>query len=151
LIDYCEENLVTENQPSIRLIMEWVLIKIFATKSYKYDMELFWHKLDSFTNKKVGYTSSWVSLLTNLAPIVSDNDSIKICFLQNLLPLILSQILSSNFHIRTYVEASLIKLHLLITQPYPDVKNGLNHLQNDPQIKALIRQIYSIIQPILNE
>ena len=33
-------------------------------------------------------------------------------YMQKLLPLILSQILSNSFHIRTFVEAILIKLYL---------------------------------------
>ncbi len=69
----------------------------------------------------------------------------------NLVPAVLSQILSSNFHIRTYVEATLIKLHVMLTKPYPSIKNGINHLTENPPIKTLTKQLYSIIRPILNE
>lgn len=77
----------------------------------------------------------------------------KINYLNNLLPMIMSQILSSNFHIRTYVEATLIKLDNLLNQPHSIVNNGLNSpgITDNDQVKILKKQIQSIIGPTLKE
>ena len=44
LINYCEESLIVENQPSIRLLIEWVLIRIFMSKGNRYETKHFWEK-----------------------------------------------------------------------------------------------------------
>ena len=70
-----------------------------------------------------------------------------------ILQIILSQILSSNFHIRTFVEATLIKFNLMINQPYSLVKTGLNDpkfVENE-KTKATIQQIKSIVQTSMEE
>lgn len=46
MFDYCEENLVTENQPSIRFINEWLMLKIISD-----------HKLDQVIGLSQTHTS----------------------------------------------------------------------------------------------
>ncbi len=57
----------------------------------------------------------------------------------NFLPVILSQILSSNFHIRTFVEAILIKLYTDMKIAFEDFQTGLNdpNFLKNIQIKTL--------------
>ncbi|RNA18150.1 putative methyltransferase TARBP1 [Brachionus plicatilis] len=154
LYDYAQECLVNETQPSIRILVEWLTIKILLFKSNNniLNFDDLFHTLKNFSSKKVGYTSSWLTILTNLAPLLN-NDSEKITYLNGLLAVILSQILSSNFHIRTYVEASLLKLSKLLNDPYPKIKTGLNRpeIVQNQSITILSRQIFSIISANITE
>ncbi len=47
LVEYSEMNLVTESQPSIRIIVEWILIKILSTKLDSMDFNDLWKKLEN--------------------------------------------------------------------------------------------------------
>ena len=53
LFDYSEKNLLNENQPSTRVLTEWVIIRIVLSKLEKFDLDYFWRKVDNFTKKKV--------------------------------------------------------------------------------------------------
>jgi hypothetical protein len=53
LFDYSEKNLLNENQPSTRVLTEWVIIRIVLSKLEKFDLDYFWRKIDHFTKKKV--------------------------------------------------------------------------------------------------
>lgn len=154
LYNYGQQCLVIETQPSIRILIEWLITKIllFRSKTNQLNFDLLFENLKNFSSKKVGYTSSWLTILTNLAPLLPSNSE-KIAYLNGLLPVILSQILSSNFHIRTYVEAALLKLSKLFTEPYPETINGLNHAEiiQDKSIQILSKQIFSIISTNLEE
>jgi hypothetical protein len=44
LLEYGEEVLLIENQPSIRILMEWIFIRIYLTT--KFDENILWKKLD---------------------------------------------------------------------------------------------------------
>lgn len=154
LYDYSQQCLVNETQPSIRILTEWVITKILLVRSKNMELgfdDLFGN-LKTFSSKKVGYTSSWLTILTNLSPLLI-YDKEKIAFLNGLLPVILSQILSSNFHIRTYVEAALLKLNKLLNDPYPDTNTGLNHpnVTENQTVQFLNKQIKSIISSNLKE
>ncbi|CAF0769437.1 unnamed protein product, partial [Brachionus calyciflorus] len=152
LFEYAEQCLITETQPSIRILIEWLLTKIILNRLDNFNPEFLFEKLKNFSSKKVGYTSSWLTILTNLTPLLKNNQD-KINYLDNLIPVILTQILSSNFHIRTYVESTLIKLNKLLNEPYPNIKTGLNDpeiVQNE-RVKILKRQIDSIIGTPLND
>jgi hypothetical protein len=76
----------------------------------------------------------------------------KILYFKNLVSLVLSQVLSPNFHIRTYAEATLMKLHLLCND-----KESTSHKLNDKiftghsEIKPLLDVIYSILKDIIDE
>lgn len=45
LLKHSEDILLVENQPSIRILMEWITIRIFL--SNKFDDNLLWKKLDN--------------------------------------------------------------------------------------------------------
>ena len=77
----------------------------------------------------------------------------QVDFFKKMIPITLSQIVSNNFHIRTYVEANLLKLYTMMTQPYPGVANGLNHPQftEHAEIKSLKSCIYSIVKSTIDE
>ena len=69
-------------------------------------------------------------------------------------PYILSQVLSTNFQVRTFVEALLVKLYKMITQPFsPTTKTGLNDpsFTRDPQIITTLSQIDAIIKPAFKD
>ena len=149
LVDYSEKNLICESQPSTRILMEWVLIRVVLSKLDVFDLNYFWSKVELFTSKKVGYTCSWLSILTQLAPVVPESK--RADYIQMILPVILSQILSSNFHIRTFVEATLIKLYTMINEPFSVVDNGLNNPLFVEKIKMSNQQIYSIIRTTIDE
>ena len=70
-----------------------------------------------------------------------------------MMPIILSQILSNNFHIRTYVEATLLTLFTMRTQPYPEMTNGLNQpaFTENAEVSSLKSYIYSIIKSTIDE
>jgi hypothetical protein len=72
--------------------------------------------------------------------------------LKTFLALILGQILSNNFHVRTYVEATLIKLYNLLSASRTE-QNGLNEPEvvQDTRIASMIEHIHSIIRPIVLE
>ncbi len=74
----------------------------------------------------------------------------KINYLVNYVPVVLCQILSSNFHIRTFVEAILVKLYTEITSN-PNGGSSALGLTENAQIKVLIGQIYSIVRPVVDE
>lgn len=71
----------------------------------------------------------------------------------NLVPYILSQILSSNYQIRTYVEALLVKFYRLLTTPLDVCATGLNSVEflSDPTVRSTTKQIYSIIKPAIED
>ena len=73
--------------------------------------------------------------------------------MNDFLPVIMSQILSSNFHIRTFVEAILIKLYTDMTEPISVSNNGLNDSKfiENRDIKILFRQIYSVFKTVIDE
>ena len=73
--------------------------------------------------------------------------------MNDFLPVIMSQILSSNFHIRTFVEAILIKLYTDMTEPISVSNNGLNDSKfiENRDIKILFRQIYSVVKTVIDE
>jgi hypothetical protein len=149
LFEYSEKNLITENQPSTRILSEWVIIRVVLSKLDTFDLSYFWKKVEHFTKKKVGYTCSWLSILTQLAPVVPKEQRAN--YIKMLLPVILSQILSSNFHIRTFVEATLIKLYTMINEPFENTGNGLNNPELTEQLKSSNDQIYSIIRATIDE
>jgi tRNA guanosine-2'-O-methyltransferase len=156
LIEYSETSLLTETQPSIRHIIEWVLVRIIniqiSNLHQPFNFDQFWNKSKQFSHKKVGYVCSWLSVLTNLAPLIPSNE-MKINYLKNLTSLILSQVLSSNFHIRVHVEAILIKLYSLFTKPLNEMSTGLNdpNFLKDSQVESLVNQIVSIIKPVIDD
>jgi hypothetical protein len=149
LVEYSEKNLICETQPSTRILMEWVLLRVILSKIETFDLNYFWTKIENFSNKKVGYTCSWLSILTQLAPVIPESK--RADYVQMILPVILSQILSSNFHIRTFVEATLIKLYTMINEPFTVVDNGLNNPKFVEKIKFTNQQIYSIIRTTIDE
>ena len=59
------------------------------------------------------------------------------------MPIILSQMLSSNFHLRTYVEAILIKLSSQVESSPSLAQNG--------DIKLLFKQINAIVRSPTDE
>jgi hypothetical protein len=88
--------------------------------------------------------------LTNLALLI-ETDAKKISYLENLMPIVLSQVLSSNFHLRTFVEAILLKLHYFFNETH--AQNGLNSrsLLASSQISSIRKQIYAIIKTSIDE
>jgi len=70
------------------------------------------------------------------------------------MPYLLSQILSTNYQIRTYVEAMLVKLYRMLTSPYMSTtQNGLNapaFLAN-LKVKNTTENIYHIIKPAIED
>lgn len=88
--------------------------------------------------------------MTQLAPVVPIEQ--RAHYVEMLLPVILSQILSSNFHIRTYVEATLIKLYTMINEPFEtNGLNGLNNPELSEKLKSSKNQIHSIIRATIDE
>ena len=149
LFEYSEKNLLTENQPSTRILMEWIIIRIVLNKIENFEFNYFWNKVENFNSKKVGYTCSWLSILTQLAPVVPVSQ--RVIFVNMLLSVIFSQILSSNFHIRTFVEATLIKLYNMITEPFETIGNGLNNPELSEKLQSSKKKIYSIIRATIDE
>ncbi len=47
LAEYSEVNLITESQPSIRIIVEWIIIKILSTRLDTIDFNDLWKKLEN--------------------------------------------------------------------------------------------------------
>ena len=47
LVEYSEVNLITESQPSIRIIVEWVIIKIYSNRLDSIDFNDLWNKLEN--------------------------------------------------------------------------------------------------------
>jgi hypothetical protein len=73
--------------------------------------------------------------------------------MNDFLPVVMSQVLSSNFHIRTFVEAILIKLYTDMTEPVNESINGLNDSKfiENKDIKIIFRQIYSVVKSVIDE
>jgi hypothetical protein len=73
--------------------------------------------------------------------------------MNDFLPVIMSQVLSNNFHIRTFVEAILIKLYTDMTESANVTNNGLNDPKfiENKETKILFRQIYSVVKSVIDE
>jgi len=110
LMDVAERYLVSENQPSMRILIEWVVIKILAEQINSYDLFALLAKLDQFSHKRVGYTCSWMAILTHIIAFIEDKHK-RATYFNALIAKIFSQIFSNSFHVRTYVEAILIKMY----------------------------------------
>ena len=67
-------------------------------------------KAKLFSSKRVGFTISWLTVFTQLASLMPSSSD-KLAYLNALVSLILGQVLSNNFHIRTFVEAVLVKIY----------------------------------------
>jgi tRNA G18 (ribose-2'-O)-methylase SpoU len=145
IMECAEQHLISENQPSMRIIIEWVIIKILTYQIETFDLFSLFIKLENFSHKKIGYMCSWLAVLTHLIFIINDYN-LKSNYFISLIPLILSQILSSNFHVRTYVEAILIKIFTNLN----DSKRNEEFLRNE-KVKIILDQIYSIIHTIIDD
>lgn len=142
ILDWGDKNLITENQPSTRILIEWVFIKIILM--FNHDVSQLWKKSDEFSSKKVGYCCSWMSIMCHLLPFIKNELIVE--YFKNLVSVLLSRILSSNFHIRTYAEASLLKLYLICRAQTLDSK-----FLDNFEVKSLVNIIYSIVKPTLDD
>jgi hypothetical protein len=111
---------------------------------FNHDVSELWKKSDEFDSKKVGFCCSWMSIMCHLLPFVKHELNVE--YFKNLVSVLLSRILSSNFHIRTYAEASLLKLYLICKDQQLD-KQFLDNFE----VKSLISFMYSIVKPTLDD
>ena len=120
------------------------------------------------SNRKVGYICSWISIMSQLTPFIDDKKLVysslfrvfsskfnsflfKVSYFKKLVSLVLSQVLSPNFHIRTYAEATLLKIHLISNDDKNKTKLNGQKFKEHEEIKPLLSVIYSIIKDIIDE
>ncbi|KAL2737261.1 putative methyltransferase TARBP1 isoform X1 [Vespula maculifrons] len=106
----CNLILLESNQHSIRLMQEWLLIRIFVKYTNLHNK--LWNFFEESLLKRPGCTSSIASVIYHVALLLSEQTQCD--FLRQAMPYIACCCLGQNYNMRLYNQVILVKLYELL-------------------------------------
>ena len=92
--------LQSDNQTSVRFLMEWTLVRVLSTNVKHLD--IMWQQFENVTKKRLGYVASLISIVTHLM-LTLEEPQAQADYLFRSLPLVLPCAFLNHSQIRTYL------------------------------------------------
>ncbi|CAF0979391.1 unnamed protein product [Rotaria sordida] len=125
IYDYIVETLIRENEPSLRLLSEWIIVRLIledrATR-----LNNLYEYLHHAHQHRTGTVCAWLSIASHI-PTLLLNRIEQIEYINKIFEYISPLLMHSNFHIRTFACSTMVKL-LEYTEHH--------HLENETPYEA---------------
>ncbi|UJR37543.1 hypothetical protein I4U23_030245 [Adineta vaga] len=125
IYDYIIETIMRENEPSLRLLSEWIIVCLISKDRTTRLNDLYEYLRDA-SRHKTGTVCAWISIASHVANILTDKIE-QIDYINKIFGYISPLLIHSNFHIRTFTCSTMIKLLEFIER---------HHLQNETPYEA---------------
>ena len=142
IYDYIIETLSHENEPSLRLLAEWILVRLIAEDRSTRVNDLYDNLRDAHRHR-TGTICAWISIAShvvnlfnerteqvNFDPLFFSSSSLlfrQIEYINRIIEYISPLLINSNFHIRTFACSTMIKIIQTIER---------NHLEKETPYEA---------------
>ncbi|CAF1052840.1 unnamed protein product [Rotaria sp. Silwood1] len=125
IYDYIVETLIKENEPSLRLLSEWIIVRLIS-EDRKTRLNDLYEYLHHAHQQRTGTVCAWLSIASHI-PNLLLNQIEQIEYINKIFEYISPLIIHSNFHIRTFACTTMIKLLEYIER---------HHLENEIPYEA---------------
>ena len=71
IYDYTVETLIRENEPSLRLLAEWIIVRLISEDRTKRLNDVYEHLHDAHRHR-TGTVCAWISIASRIASLLSD-------------------------------------------------------------------------------
>ncbi|CAF4140691.1 unnamed protein product, partial [Adineta steineri] len=108
IYDYVVETLIRENEPSLRLLSEWILVRLISQDRTTRLNDLYGYLQDAH-RYRTGAVCAWISISSHMTNLLTDRmDQIE--YINKIFGYISPLLIHSNFHIRTFACSTMVKL-----------------------------------------
>ncbi|CAF1528436.1 unnamed protein product [Rotaria magnacalcarata] len=108
IYDYTIDALTRENEPSLRLLSEWIIVRLISEDRTTGLNDLYQY-LQHAHQHKTGTVCAWISIASHIPSLLSDQAE-QIDYLNKVFKYLSPLLIHSNFHIRTFACSTMIKL-----------------------------------------